>query len=334
MISFAIYRLPDTDTCVKISSDSMPKRLSSYAELENKSGFVFAPFCLDNDSLLLISPDKIEVMTCEEMQGIDEETKLDVSYDRDAYREDFECFHSNLLDRSFDKLVLSRTIIVDSSIEKRAISLFVKACKMYPHQFVSLVSTPESGTWLMSTPEVLLEKGSDTSKWHTMALAGTMKTPGPWSEKNVKEQKYVSDYIRTCLDMFSSDIEMSDPHITTAANLYHLRTDFYFSMRDDKLVGKLIDELHPTPAVCGIPKEAARSFILSNEHGQRHYYSGFCGPMNYFGTTHLYVSLRCMQIEGKHYKLYAGGGLLPDSDEAHEWQETEYKLNTMLDVLR
>ena len=186
----------------------------------------------------------------------------------------------------------------------------------------------------MSTPEVLLEKGSDTSKWHTMALAGTMKTPGPWSEKNVKEQKYVSDYIRTCLDMFSSDIEMSDPHITTAANLYHLRTDFYFSMRDDKQVGKLIDELHPTPAVCGIPKEAARSFILSNEHGQRHYYSGFCGPMNYLGTTHLYVSLRCMQIEGKHYKLYAGGGLLPDSDEAHEWQETEYKLNTMLDVLR
>ena len=334
MISFAIYRLPDTDTCVKICSDSMPQRLSSYAELENKSGFVFAPFCLDDDSLLLISPDKIEVMTCEEMQGIDEETNLDVAFDRKAYREDFECFHSNLLDRSFDKLVLSRTIIVDSSIEKRAISLFVKACMMYPHQFVSLVSTPESGTWLMSTPEVLLEKGSDTSKWHTMALAGTMKTPGPWSEKNVKEQKYVSDYIGTCLSMFSSDIEMSDPHITTAANLYHLRTDFYFSMRDDKLVGKLIDELHPTPAVCGIPKEAARSFILSNEHGQRHYYSGFCGPMNYFGTTHLYVSLRCMQIEGKHYKLYAGGGLLPDSDEAHEWQETEYKLNTMLDVLR
>ena len=117
---------------------------------------MFAPFCLDDDSLLLISPDKIEVMKCEEMQGIDEETKLDVSYDRDAYREDFECFHSNLLDRSFDKLVLSRTIIVDSSIEKRAISLFVKACKMYPHQFVSLVSTPESGTWLMSTPGALL----------------------------------------------------------------------------------------------------------------------------------------------------------------------------------
>ena len=139
MISFAIYRLPDTDTCVKICSDSMPQRLSSYTELENKSGFVFAPFCLDDDSLLLISPDKIEVMKCEDTQGVDEETNLDVAFDRGAYQEDFECFHSNLLDASFDKLVLSRTIIVDSSIEKRAISLLVKACKMYPHQFVYIV---------------------------------------------------------------------------------------------------------------------------------------------------------------------------------------------------
>ncbi len=334
MTSFAIYRLPDTDTCVKICSDSMPQRLSSYAELEDKRGFVFAPFCLDNDSLLVICPDKIEVTKCDEIGNADEETDLNVSYDREAYREDFECFHDKLLDGSFDKLVLSRNISVDADFEKRSMALFMKACRMYPHQFVALVSTPESGTWLMSTPEVLIEKDSELSKWHTMALAGTMKTPGPWSDKNQKEQKYVADYIRKCLEMFSNDIEVSDPHVTTAANLFHLRTDFYFSMRDEKLLGKMIDELHPTPAVCGIPKEAARSFILSNEHSKRHYYSGFCGPLNYSGTTHLYVSLRCMQIERSRCRLYAGGGLLPDSDEAHEWLETEYKLNTMLDVLR
>ena len=65
----------------------------------------------------------------------------------------------------------------------------------------------------MSTPEVLIEKDSELSKWHTMALAGTMKTPGPWSDKNQKEQKYVADYIRRCLEMFSNDIEVSDPHV-------------------------------------------------------------------------------------------------------------------------
>jgi isochorismate synthase len=334
MISFAIYRLPDTDTCVRICSDSMPQHLSSYAELEDKSGFVFAPFCLDDDSLLVIQPDKIETKRCDEMQCTDEVTVLNVSSDRDAYRKDFECFHSKLLDGRFDKLVLSRNICVDACVEKEAMSLFVKACRMYPHQFIALVSTPVSGTWLMSTPEVLIEKCSDSSKWHTMALAGTMKTPGPWSDKNEKEQQYVADYINKCLTKFSDDIEVSAPHTTTAANLFHLRTDFYFSMRDDKALGRMIDELHPTPAVCGIPKEAARAFILSNEHSKRHYYSGFCGPLNYSGTTHLYVSLRCMQIEGKRCRLYAGGGLLTDSEEAHEWLETECKLNTMLDVLR
>lgn len=72
-----------------------------------KVALAFAPFCLDDDSLLLISPDKIEVMTCEEMQGIDEETNLDVAFDRKAYQEDFECFHSNLLDASFDACPVS-----------------------------------------------------------------------------------------------------------------------------------------------------------------------------------------------------------------------------------
>jgi isochorismate synthase len=103
--------------------------------------------------------------------------------------------------------------------------------------------------------------------------------------------------------------------------------------------------LHPTPAVCGLPKQDTYRFILDNEHTPRLYYSGFMGPltlnpspftlhhepftMNPSPFTSLYVSLRCMQMTANSYRMYAGGGLLKDSIEELEWQETEAKLETM-----
>ena len=74
-------------------------------------------------------------------------------------------------------------------------------------------------------------------------------------------------------------------------------------------------------------------FILSNERFPRQYYSGFVGPLLIEQSTHLYVSLRCMHICGSKYQLYAGGGLLPESIEEQEWQETEAKMKTMRSLL-
>ena len=74
-------------------------------------------------------------------------------------------------------------------------------------------------------------------------------------------------------------------------------------------------------------------FIVDHEHSPRQYYSGYLGPINYPQSTHLYVSLRCMQIERSRYLLYAGGGLLRESSEEKEWQETEAKLATMRSLL-
>ena len=82
-----------------------------------------------------------------------------------------------------------------------------------------------------------------------------------------------------------------------------------------------------------LPKHDAFKFILRNESVPRRYYSGFQGPLDVEGMTHLYVSLRCMSIHHNRYRLYAGGGLLSDSDEESEWNETEAKLNTMRHVL-
>ena len=109
----------------------------------------------------------------------------------------------------------------------------------------------------------------------------------------------------------------------------HLASDFFFSLKPGCNIGDVISTLHPTPAICGMPKAETYDFILANESSKRAYYSGFAGPLNCDEGTHLYVTLRCMEIGDGYCRLYAGGGLLSDSVEENEWLETEAKMETM-----
>ena len=260
---------------------------------------------------------------------------------RETYGADFRCFYDSLKAGQFAKLVLSRCADVPADGQIDALELFENACQMYPRLFVSLTYTPRSGLWLTATPEILLE--GEGHHWHTIALAGTMRLEGTqldgegegttWSTKNIQEQRYVATYITNCLERLGSDVAEEGPRTARAANLVHLRSDFTFRLQDSDCVGDILQELHPTPAVCGLPKHEAIRFILEHEHSPRQYYSGFMGPLGVHASssfaTHLYVSLRCMQILPHHYRLYAGGGLLKDSEEEQEWQETEAKMETM-----
>ena len=113
--------------------------------------------------------------------------------------------------------------------------------------------------------------------------------------------------------------------------MVHLRSDFTFMLKEGVSVGELLQALHPTPAVCGLPKRQAYDFIVHNEGHQRRYYSGFAGPLQMADNgTHLYVSLRCMNLRAEEAVLYAGGGLMADSTEEDEWRETERKMQPML----
>jgi isochorismate synthase len=153
-----------------------------------------------------------------------------------------------------------------------------------------------------------------------------------WGDKNIQEQRYVATYICRQLERFTDKFTENGPYTARAGHLAHLRSDFRFVM-DQHKVGRLLETLHPTPAVCGLPKEQAFRFILDNEHQPRSYYSGFMGPLFVDGQTNLFVTLRCMQLMKGCYRLYAGGGLLKDSVEEQEWQETEIKLDTMRSLL-
>jgi isochorismate synthase len=92
--------------------------------------------------------------------------------------------------------------------------------------------------------------------------------------------------------------------------------------------------LHPTSAVCGMPMEKSLAFLRAHEGYDREYYSGYLGPVRINNESQLFVNLRCMQVSSGRARLYAGGGVLGESDPEKEWQETELKMNTLLSVIR
>ena len=343
MRGFGLFRLPYAEACSLVCGDVLS--LTAIARLSDRRGFVMAPFAISEETpLLLISPDTVEqyahpsdIRELPEMQALAVLDSTHAGNERADYHIDFANFHARLRKKEFQKLVLSRSIAVGRDDDDTPLALFQKACACYPRMMVALTYTPQSGLWLAATPEILL--GGEEGSWQTMALAGTMKyeVTQRWSDKNIQEQRYVATYIIRQLERFTSQYTEEGPRTTRAGHLAHLRSDFRFSLSSDTMLGDVLQALHPTPAVCGLPKEEAYRFILQQEHHQRRYYSGFMGPLQLSLSgavaTHLFVNLRCMQIFNDGYRLYAGGGLLPDSVEELEWQETEAKLDTMRRIL-
>ena len=345
MPGFAVYRLPyESHVTLVLQTDGEPMELSSCTELNGRKGFVVAPFEVRPDQPILLIPfDKVETIPVEEIAAFSLPETIThpigiVGGQRIHYAIDFANDHSQLELGTFRKIVLARCSDEETQETLSPLKLFHRACMLYPRMFISLVCTTKSGCWLTATPEILLE-GDDKNQWRTIALAGTMQLEGEqlngegedlsWSTKNIQEQRYVATYIAECLEQFTRDFHEEGPYTVRAANLVHLRSDFTFSLADSSHIGDLLQTLHPTPAVCGLPKREAFQFIVRNEYTPRRYYSGFVGMLDPEHQTHLYVSLRCMNIEGHRYHLYAGGGLLKDSTEEQEWQEIEAKLETM-----
>lgn len=333
MTTQVLYRLPGKKEYVRLGrGETEPEALSCCRDLDGRRGFVFAPFESDKDTpILMFNADDAETCALPEVERQEFHLQRILSIDEEqaSYAVDFERFHGRLLTNDFQKLVLSRSSEWIVAGEVAPECLFFRACHAYPNAFVALVKTPDHGTWLMSTPEVLLRM--EGKNGYTMALAGTiLATKHPvWTDKNREEQRLVGDYIARTIAPFSEKTSIGEPQTVRAANVMHLQTDFRFTMNERMEVAELLEQLHPTPAVCGIPKAEARQFILANEHSPRLYYSGFCGLFDANSQTSLYVSLRCMQMLGNKIRLYAGGGLLRESVMESEWLETEAKMEAM-----
>lgn len=243
----------------------------------------------------------------------------------------------------FDKVVCARTRHVDLN-SNFSIGLFFRLLiDQYPDAFVSCISHPRFGTWIGASPEILLEIDKN-KRFRTIALAGTQPVNEPkdpataaWTQKEIQEQAMVSRFI---INQFKKvrlrEFVETGPQTTIAGNVMHLKTNYEIDLNkiDIKNLGtKMMRLLHPTSAVCGMPKLPSREFILREESFTRDLYSGFLGPVNFHGLTSLYVNLRTMQIAEKEAIIYAGNGITNDSTPEKEWLETELKCDTLLHLL-
>ena len=242
----------------------------------------------------------------------------------------------------FDKVVSARTYDEPLSENFNIIDQFNRLEKAYPDAFVSLVSILGKGTWMGATPELLIE--SSSVHFRTVSVAGTQPFPldkdlseAAWNQKEIEEQAMVSRYI---VEQFKTirlrEFIETGPRSVRAGNMIHLKTEYTVDLNEvhfPELGTVMLHLLHPTSAVCGMPKFSALRFIAANEHLNREFYSGFLGPVNMDGVSRLYVNLRCMQILRTRAVLYAGSGITHDSVPEKEWDETTLKCQTLLGVM-
>lgn len=351
-LPFVIYRKPDSKriSCL-IQKDKKLQFVKNYKE----SGFVMAPF-LHSDKAVLISDKNSVLYTCDYDEASLDSADFHGDNSNDGFKDEGKKKHLKLVAEGIKaihqsdilKVVLSRQEVLSlKAIDITAI--FKKLLIKYPTAFVYIWYHPEIGLWAGASPETLIQ--AEEGNFRTMALAGTMPVIGNkelvWGAKEIEEQQIVTDHIAN--ELSEMHISIGAPYNKMAGNLVHICTDIHGKLTKSQDLNSLIRTLHPTAAVCGLPKKEAKNFILEHEGYDRGFYTGFLGELNLnkkfqsgnaknneLSETILFVNLRCMQLISEPENsaiLYVGGGITKASIPEREWEETIAKSKVMKSVL-
>ncbi|WP_417195663.1 chorismate-binding protein [Bizionia sp.] len=361
-LPFVAYRNPN-ETIIKtfLQQDDTLYITTNFSE----SGFVFSPFNIKETSVLI--PVETSLILEFESETI-EESSINSCASKGIETSDITVAKQNhivLVEKgikaihkgTFEKVVLSRQESVTIS-ETNPIKIYKRLLETYPTAYVYVWFHPKVGLWLGATPETLLH--IENNQFSTMALAGTQVYKNTidvvWKDKELEEQQIVTNFIVSNLESQLDNLKISEVETVKAGNLLHLKTHISGRVNSDtSSLKNIIEILHPTPAVCGMPKEEAKQFILENEAYKRDFYTGFLGELNIKKSisrnpnrrnvennaytriktvSNLFVNLRCMQIQNTEALLYIGGGITKDSNPNLEWEETMAKSVTMKKVLQ
>ena len=320
--------------------------IGTIPDISNRKGFVFAPFQNNpHHPIVLLRPGKIfsgtdifhQLPAEPELPGFVTNQPEYRETTREEHLANCRAIIGKIKKGDAEKVVLSRIKKMTGNKHPAEMLLQMKSC--YPGAFCYLFSAPQTGLWLGATPETLFAEEDGLVK--TMALAGTRPhrsksgTKRPWGEKELQEQQFVTDFIAGEIEKLGiNHIEISEPVTVKAGNIEHIRTDIAVNLHDEGISsGKIITALHPTPAVCGLPRDAALRIIRETENHERAYYTGFLGPLNLHRETSLFVNLRCMQWADDSLTIFAGGGITAASVPEDEWDETEMKTGVMEKVI-
>lgn len=367
--SIAVWQLPGNASRLVVLAKETRKVTRDETLEDMESGFIFAPFDRDAEAVLIrawlqfrLSDDRlappagpVETYSQEWLKGhfrSEKNGRPSHFHSRDEAGTSPEFDYINLVKKSlreielgtFEKVVPSRRKVVNLAESFDVVQAFLKVCKAYPQAFVSLVSSPDTGTWIGASPEELA-RVSDKTIFKTVALAGTQPYHDginlrnvAWTQKEIEEQALVERYIISCFKKIRlREYDEFGPKTVVAGNLMHLKSEFTVNMKETnfpQLASTMLRLLHPTSAVCGVPLEPAREFLRMNEGYSRGYYAGYLGPVNIDDQIDIFVNLRCMQLLKARAVVYAGAGVTIDSVPEQEWEETEMKMNTLLRVIQ
>ncbi len=367
-ISFACWRLPKAEG-FQILIDFSEIPVKRKAQLENsEKGFLIQPFLQNNSSetiflkadLLFSSNDKeLSVISenvdasqkekflnlfSEKLKSRNTEIKLPVSGNNNSsansnYIELVRLGKEAILENRFKKIVLARSKERKLTSEINLVTILNKIASEYAEAFVSLVYTKETGAWITATPEILASITKEGT-FRTIALAGTQSLKegetiqkAVWTQKEIEEQALVSRYIINCFKKIRlREYDEEGPRTIQSGNLLHLRTDYSVNTKEvnfPELGTVMLELLHPTSAVCGMPKEITLEFIKEHEGLDRKLFSGYIGPVNINEESHIFVNLRCANLFADKVVLYAGAGVTQDSEPEKEYRETELKMEAV-----
>ena len=328
--SFAAYSLPgsgDFHLCFQedFSNTTAPPNIGSY--------FVIAPFRRDVEVSRYIRADR--VITNQEFSLTVPKLGSGRSTDRSKYLSDVEHIINDIQNKSYQKLVYSR-IITSERNGQGVYQMYKTLVDRYIDAFVFCYYTPEGGCWMGATPELLVEDADES--FRSIALAGTQIDMGipldqvSWDNKEIVEHQYLKEYIEQCL--YREKIVFTEGQTKTvkAGNVVHISTEF--SIEKAQQITHMADLLHPGPAICGTPQKIAKQYITNYEDHDRADYCGYIGVVGIGDCNAIYINLRSMQIFKSQLQLYVGGGITIDSIPEAEWEETQNKSLTLLNVIQ
>ncbi len=349
-LPFVIYRKPnETGINAIFQNDTTLRYVRDYSE----SGFVFAPFDSQKEAVLIAANETLQAFDFDKVVTTTVQLPT-VKLHPQAKKHYVAKLKSAIgeIQKDHPKVVLSRRLEVGCTLSP--FILCERLLAHYPTAFCYLWYHPKVGMWLGATPEILVQV--ENKQVMAMSLAGTQNKNTSelpvWGEKEIGEQALVTEYIAKALANSVVDLKISELESIPAGNLWHLRTKLSGTLQNT--ITDVIKSLHPTPAVCGFPKEWAKNYIQDHEGYDREFYTGYLGELNLRLTkvrssgqknqeigafrsiktvTRLYVNIRCMQLINSKAYIYVGGGLTHDSIPELEWQETVAKSKTMLRIL-
>jgi len=244
----------------------------------------------------------------------------------------------------FEKIVLARSLTVESKQKLKPTVLAHNLRQKYPDCYNFLIQKDEDTSFVGATPERLATFRH--GKLQTEGLAGSASRGRSAledaslaqslmnSQKDLSEHKFVVRSIQDSLEELSTDVKSPrHPRVKKLNNVQHLFTPIEAKIKQGVQIHDLIRELHPTPAVGGYPKQASFPHIHDIEQIDRGWYAAPVGWFNLNGCGEFAVGIRSALLHKNRAELFAGCGIVADSDPKKEWKETLLKFRPLIDAL-